>query len=176
MPRLEDGLVCLVAAMLGNGGDFVGIDDFSMGAGSRDLLEAPLGPRDPAGDVERVPDGVPHMALRALRRVDMAKYLLQGAYTLDGAKGLLKDGGSKRRAAIEEMLKSLGGKLEAFCFAFGETDAFGIADVPDNVSASAISLTIGTSGAARVKTTVLLTPEEVDQAVKKAVKYHAPGK
>jgi len=106
----------------------------------------------------------------------MPKYLLQGSYTVDGAKGLLKEGGTKRRAAIEEMIRGLGGKLDVFYFAFGETDAFGIADVPDHVSASAVALTIAASGAASVRTTVLLTPEEVDQAVKKTVKYRAPGK
>lgn len=105
----------------------------------------------------------------------MPKYLFQGSYTIEGAKGLLKDGGSKRRAAIEEMIKGLGGKLETFYFAFGETDAFGIADVPDNVSATAVSLAIGASGAARVKTTVLVTPEEMDQAAKKTVQYRPPG-
>ena len=106
----------------------------------------------------------------------MAKYLLQGAYTVEGAKGLLKDGGSKRRAAIEAMIKGLGGRLETFYFAFGDTDVYAIVDVPDQVTASALALTVGASGAASVKTTVLVTPEEVDQAVKKTVKYRAPGK
>jgi uncharacterized protein with GYD domain len=106
----------------------------------------------------------------------MAKYLLQGSYTVEGAKGLLKDGGSKRRAAIEAMIKGLGGRLETFYFAFGDTDVYAIADVPDQVTASALALTVGASGAASVRTTVLVTPEEVDQAVKKTVKYRAPGK
>ncbi|HSE95545.1 MAG TPA: GYD domain-containing protein [Methylomirabilota bacterium] len=106
----------------------------------------------------------------------MAKYLLQGSYTVEGARGLLKDGGSKRRAAIEAMIKGLGGRLETFYFAFGDTDVYVIADVPDQVTASALALTVGASGAASVKTTVLVTPEEVDQAVKKTVQYRAPGK
>lgn len=106
----------------------------------------------------------------------MPKYLLQGSYTMEGIKGLLKDGGSKRRQAVEQAIKGLGGQLEAFYFAFGETDAFGIADVPDNVSAAALSLAIAASGAAQVKTTVLLTPEEMDRATKKTISYRPPGR
>ena len=105
----------------------------------------------------------------------MPKYLVQASYTLEGAKGLLKDGGSKRRAAVQEMLKGLGGTMEAFYYAFGESDAFVIAEVPDNVTATAMALAVNASGAVRAKTTVLITPEEVDQAIKKTVKYHAPG-
>lgn len=105
----------------------------------------------------------------------MAKYLLEVSYTLEGLKGLVKDGGAKRRAAAEAALKSAGGRLDAFYFAFGKHDAYVIADVPDNVTAAAVALTVGASGAVRVKTTVLITPEEVDQAVKKTVAYRAPG-
>jgi uncharacterized protein with GYD domain len=100
---------------------------------------------------------------------------VQASYTLEGAKGLLKDGGSKRRAAVQEMLKGLGGTMEAFYYAFGESDAFVIADIPDNVTATAVALAVNASGAVRTKTTVLITPEEVDQAIKKTVKYRAPG-
>jgi uncharacterized protein with GYD domain len=105
----------------------------------------------------------------------MPKYLVQASYTLEGAKGLLNDGGSKRRAAVQEMLKGLGGTMEAFYYAFGESDAFVIADIPDNVTATAVALAVNASGAVRAKTTVLITPEEVDQAIKKTVKYRAPG-
>lgn len=105
----------------------------------------------------------------------MAKYLLHVSYTTEGLKGLIKDGGSKRRAAAEEALKSVGGRLEAFYFAFGKHDAYAIADVPDNVSATAAALTVNASGAVQVRTTVLITPEEVDQATKKTVKYRPPG-
>ena len=95
----------------------------------------------------------------------MPKYLFHGSYTAEGVKGLLKDGGSKRRAVVEQLIKDQGGTLEAFYFAFGENDFYGIADLPDNVSIAAISLAVGASGAVQVKTTVLLTPEEMDQAV-----------
>lgn len=105
----------------------------------------------------------------------MAKYLIAASYTSEGAKGLLKDGGTKRRQAADQAIKSAGGKLEAFYFAFGESDAFVIIDAPDHATVAAASLAINASGAVRTKTVVLLTPEEIDQATKKGVKYRAPG-
>ena len=106
----------------------------------------------------------------------MPKYLLQASYTAEGAKGLLKDGGSKRRAAAKTLVESLGGKIDCFYFAFGKTDVFAVVDLPDSVSAAAASLTIGASGAVAGRVTVLLTPEEIDQAAKKSTKYTPPGK
>jgi uncharacterized protein with GYD domain len=105
----------------------------------------------------------------------MPKYLFEASYTAEGAKGLIKDGGSKRRAAVEALAKGLGGRVEAMYFAYGKHDAIVIVDLPDSATATAVSLTVGASGAVRVKTTVLITPEEVDQAVKKVVQYRAPG-
>jgi uncharacterized protein with GYD domain len=105
----------------------------------------------------------------------MPKYLYEASYTAGGVQGLLKDGGSKRRAVAEEVVKSIGGKVEAFYFAFGSTDAFVIMDLPDNVSAAAGSLAISSSGAITVRTTVLITPEEMDAATKKSVSYSPPG-
>jgi uncharacterized protein with GYD domain len=105
----------------------------------------------------------------------MPKYLFEASYTLDGAKGLIKDGGSKRRAAVEALVKSLGGRVEAFYFAYGDRDVVTIVDLPDSATATAVSLTVAASGAVRCKTTVLITPEEVDQAVKKTVSYRPPG-
>jgi uncharacterized protein with GYD domain len=106
----------------------------------------------------------------------MPKYLFQGSYTADGAKGLLKDGGTKRRAMAQQLIQGLGGKLEAFYFTFGKTDFVGIVDLPDNASVAAASLNISASGALSFKTTVLLTPEEMDQATKKTVAYTPPGR
>jgi len=106
----------------------------------------------------------------------MAKYLLQGSYTAEGSKGLLKDGGSKRRAAAKTLVESLGGKIECLYFAFGETDVLAIVDMPDSASAAAASLTIGASGGLTGKLTVLLTAEEIDQAAKKSATYTPPGR
>jgi len=106
----------------------------------------------------------------------MPKYLLQANYVGEGTKGLLKEGGTSRRAAAEKAIQSVGGTMEAFYFAFGETDAFVVADVPDQVSMAALALTISASGAVSVKTTVLMTPEEVDAAARKTPSYRAPGR
>ena len=105
----------------------------------------------------------------------MSKYLVHGSYTQEGLKGLLKEGGSKRQEATEQIVESVGGTLEAYYFAFGDNDFYLIWDAPDNVSATAVSLVANASGAVNVKTVVLLTPEEVDQAVKKSVEFRPPG-
>lgn len=105
----------------------------------------------------------------------MAKYLITGSYTTEGIKGVLKEGGSGRREAVTTVLKSMGGKLESMYYAFGETDVFVIADVPDNVSALALSMGVAATGTVNVKTTVLLTVEEVDQATKKTLSFRAAG-
>jgi len=104
----------------------------------------------------------------------MPKYLVQVSLTREGVGGLLKEGGTKRRAAVETMLKSVGGKLEAYYFAFGESDVIAIADLPDNATAVAVALTGIAAGTVRPKTTVLLSAEEIDQATKKHVKYIPP--
>ena len=106
----------------------------------------------------------------------MPKYLLKVSYTAEGAKGLLKDGGTKRRQAATALVEGLGGKLETLYFAFGKTDAFAIADLPDNSSVAAAALALAASGAATATTTVLITPEELDQAAKKSVRYTPPGR
>lgn len=105
----------------------------------------------------------------------MAKFLIQANYKPEGLKGLMKEGGTKRRATVEQMTASFGGRLEAFYFAFGETDAFLIIDAPDNVTAAAVAMAVNASGLVSTITTPLLTPEEVDQATKKSVTYRAPG-
>ena len=106
----------------------------------------------------------------------MGKYLFEAHYTTEGAKGVVKEGGSGRRAAVEKSIASVGGRLETFYFAFGGSDAFVIADLPDNVSAAAMALAVNQSGMATTKTVVLLTPEEMDAAGKKTVSYRAPGR
>lgn len=106
----------------------------------------------------------------------MAKYLLRVSYTADGAKGLMQEGGSKRRSMAEKLAESLGGRVESFYFAFGDTDAYVIAEVPDISSAAAIALTVSASGAASIRTTVLMTPEQIDEAARKSPQYTAPGR
>lgn len=104
----------------------------------------------------------------------MAKYLIQASYTLDGIQGVKAHGGSVRREAVEKAVKSLGGTVECFYFAFGDADVYVIAEVPGNVDAAALGLATCASGGARTKTVVLLTPEEMDEAAKKQVGYSPP--
>src|ERR1039457_105731 len=132
----------------------------------------------------------------------MAKYLAQISYTAEGAKGLIKDGGTKRHDAVEQftkelnsaavqppltmtccsmeavehMVKGVGGTLESFYYAFGDFDLIFIVDLPDNASAAALSLALSASGTSKIRTTVLIAPEEIDQATKKTFNDHAPGK
>ena len=105
----------------------------------------------------------------------MPKYLFHGSYTPEGFRGLLDEGGSKRREAAEQALKSVGGTLEAFYFSFGDNDFYIIVDLPDNVSTTAVSFVGNLSGSFSIKTIVLLTPEEVDEAIKKSVDFRPPG-
>jgi uncharacterized protein with GYD domain len=105
----------------------------------------------------------------------MPKFLLEASYSPEGVKGIQAVGGSNRRDVVAQVAQSVGGSLEAFYFAFGDRDALAIVDLPDNESAAAVVLTINAAGAASVKTTVLLTPEEIDGAGKRSVEYRPPG-
>ena len=105
----------------------------------------------------------------------MPKYLIQGSYSDRGLKGLLDEGGSKRREAVGQATKGMGGRVEAFYYAFGNDDFVIVVDLPSNVDATALSLAVNASGTLRSRITVLVTPEEVDQATKKTVKYRPPG-
>lgn len=106
----------------------------------------------------------------------MAKYLVAADYKSKGAEGVIKDGGTGRRDAVKHAIEALGGKMEAFYFAYGHIDAYVIADIPDPISAIALSLAVNASGYVVVNTIPLIAPEDVDAAAKKAVAYRAPGK
>jgi uncharacterized protein with GYD domain len=105
----------------------------------------------------------------------MPKYLFEASYTLEGVKGVQDAGGSSRRDAVAAVAESVGGRLESFHFAFGDSDAYVVVDLPDNESAAAVALTVNAAGGAVVKTVVLLTPEEVDAAARRSVDYRPPG-
>ena len=105
----------------------------------------------------------------------MAKYLLESNYTLEGIRGVKAKGGSARVAAATETIESLGGKVEAFYFAFGGADVFVVVDMPDNVSAAAAALIVTAGGGATTKTVPLITPEEMDSAAKMQAAYRPPG-
>jgi uncharacterized protein with GYD domain len=108
------------------------------------------------------------------RSLLMPKFLFEGSYTVEGTKGLQREGGTSRRNAVAKAVESVGGRLERFYFAFGDHDAFVIADLPGNESATAVALAFSAAGGASVRTVALLTPEEVDAAVKRSVDYRPP--
>lgn len=105
----------------------------------------------------------------------MAKYLVEASYLSEGINGLLKEGGTRRREAVDQLFQSLGGKVEAFYFVFGDRDVVIIGELPDNATAAALALRVDASGVTTCKTTVLLTPQEIDAAVTKTVTYRPPG-
>lgn len=107
--------------------------------------------------------------------LEMTKFMWSGRYTQAGTKGLIAEGGTARRAAIDKLLQSVGGKIEAFYYAFGSDDVIMIGEVPDNVTGASISMTVAASGAVNGKVTILLTPEEIDRAAKMSPVYKPPG-
>ena len=105
----------------------------------------------------------------------MAKFLVKASYSAQGAQGVQGAGGSSRRDAVAEMADGLGGSLESFYFAFGDTDAYVVLDLPDNVNAAAASIAVNAAGGATSEVVVLMTPEDIDAAAKLSVDYRAPG-
>jgi uncharacterized protein with GYD domain len=105
----------------------------------------------------------------------MAKFLIQGSYTAEGAKGLIKEGGTGRKLAVQKALEGLGGKLDSMYYALGANDVVVICDMPDATSGLALSLAVNSSGAVRISTTPLLSVEEVDTACKNVVSYRPAG-
>lgn len=105
----------------------------------------------------------------------MPKYLFEATYVGQGIKGLMEEGGTKRRDALTQALSSVGGSLECFYFAFGYYDVLGVFDVPDDASAAALSMLINSTGSVNVRLKPLLTVEDLDEAAKKTPSYRAPG-
>lgn len=105
----------------------------------------------------------------------MAFYSFTASYTAAGTQGLMKDGGTKRQQLVAKMTEQAGGKLHAMYFAFGEFDVLGIVEFPDPAAAASMSLAVNASGAVTLRTTLLLTPAEMDAASQKTVTYRAPG-
>ena len=105
----------------------------------------------------------------------MPKFLIRAAYSVEGMRGLQKEGGTSRREAVKAAVESAGGTMDTFLYAFGETDLYVIVDMPDRESMTALAITIGASGALSPQTIPLLTPEQVDDAVSRGVTYRPPG-
>ncbi len=105
----------------------------------------------------------------------MPRYLIRANYTLEGLQGLLKEGGTGRRKAIETLTSKLGGRLVSLDYAFGADDVYAICELPDDETAAAVSLRITASGSVTVDTIKLLTPEQIDTAIDRELDYRKPG-
>jgi uncharacterized protein with GYD domain len=125
---------------------------------------------------DRLPRGVQMIYDWALQEdLPMPKFLIEASYSPEGLQGLQKDKASGRAAVVKEVLASVGGKLESAYYALGDTDAYFICDCPDHVSVAALSLAVSAAGLVRIKTTPLLTIEEVDRALAMKPAYRPPG-
>jgi uncharacterized protein with GYD domain len=105
----------------------------------------------------------------------MTKYLFEANYVGEGIKGLMREGGTKRREAVVEALNSVGGTLECFYYAFGKTDVLGMFEIPEQANAAALSLMINSTGTVNLHLTPLMTAEDLDAAASKTPSYRAPG-
>jgi uncharacterized protein with GYD domain len=105
----------------------------------------------------------------------MPKYLVEAAYTAEGLRGLQKDKASGRRQAVMKAVQGLEGKVEAFYFAMGKRDVIAIVELPDAVTAAALSLAVSASGLVRTETTALLGVEDIDRALAKKLDWRGPG-
>ena len=105
----------------------------------------------------------------------MARVLYKVSYTKEGMQGVIKEGAVGRRATIEKLASEMGGSIASFDYAFGDTDVFVICEMPDHITAAAVATAVAASGAATIETVVLLSAEEVDQAISKNAPYRAPG-
>ncbi len=105
----------------------------------------------------------------------MSKFLVSASYTSEGAKGLIKEGGTNRKKLVEGMVRKLGGKMEAFYYSFGSTDVIAITEMPNVATAAAISIGIKSTGAVDIMLTPLIEPQEIDAAAKMSIGYRPPG-
>ena len=105
----------------------------------------------------------------------MGHYLFRASYSQEGLQGLLKEGAKSRVKVINDTVASVGGKVEAMYWSFGDEDVIVLAELPDNIAAAALSTRISATGTAGVATTVLLTASEVDKARKLKPTYRPPG-
>lgn len=105
----------------------------------------------------------------------MARFLYKFSYGKEGMQGVMKEGAVSRRTFIEKMAAEMGGSIESFDFAFGETDVYLIAEMPDQITAASVATAVSASGAGSIETVVLLSAEDIDRAIAKNAPYRAPG-
>jgi uncharacterized protein with GYD domain len=101
--------------------------------------------------------------------------MLKIRYSVEGIGGVRKDGGSARAEVARKLIESVGGKMHSFDFAFGEYDAYALCEAPSNAAVAGAATIVSAAGGATIETVVLLTPSEVDEAVKAQADYRKPG-
>jgi uncharacterized protein with GYD domain len=98
----------------------------------------------------------------------MPSYLVQASYTIEALQALMKKP-QDRTAVVTKAVENLGGTLIGLWLSFGDQDIVALAEMPNNVSAAALSLAIAAGGALKsTKTTPLLTVAQGISAMKKA--------
>jgi uncharacterized protein with GYD domain len=105
----------------------------------------------------------------------MRRFMFKVSYTKDGMQGVIKEGAASRQATIEKMAAGMGGSIASFDFAFGDTDVYVIAEMPDEITAAAVATAVAASGAASIDTVVLLSADDIDAAIAKHAPYRPPG-
>ncbi|MFI5393140.1 MAG: GYD domain-containing protein [Myxococcota bacterium] len=105
----------------------------------------------------------------------MARFMFKVGYSKEGMQGVIKEGAANRRAFIEKMAADMGGSITSFDFAFGETDVYAIAEMPDAITSAAVSTAVGAAGTGTIDTVELLSAEDIDRAIEQHAPYRAPG-
>ena len=105
----------------------------------------------------------------------MARFMFKVSYSKEGIQGVIKEGAANRRTFIEKMAVDMGGSITSFDFAFGETDVYAIAEMPDAITAAAVATAVGAAGTGSIETVVLLSAEDIDRAIEQHAPYRAPG-
>jgi uncharacterized protein with GYD domain len=107
----------------------------------------------------------------------MPRYMIQGGYAAEAWAGMVQKP-EDRTGVVRAAAESLGGKLESIYFTFGQDDFVVIVEMPDNVSAAAISIAVGATGRYRnLRTIPLITPDEMVRSLQSAgkVNFRAAG-
>lgn len=98
----------------------------------------------------------------------MPSYLVQISYTTGSMAALLKKP-QNRVAVVSKSVEKLGGKVEGGWITFGDYDVAVVLDMPDNVSAAALSMAFSAGGGCKcVKTTPMISMDDSVAAMKKA--------
>jgi GYD domain len=91
----------------------------------------------------------------------MAKYLFRVIITKVTSAGSPADYGAGWETSLSDAVANAQGTVESIYFAFGDTDIYMVADLPDEGAVAELSLAIAQGGDATVRTVVLFAPSRV---------------